>query len=76
MAIKKGQMANNLWKQKWSETSKSVVAMGSEQSTPAAAPSSASDPLYSLASPVTERQESVCSEADPEVGELLNGRWR
>ena len=45
--------------------------MGSEQSTPAAGnaavPSSASDPLYSLASPVTERQESVCSEAETEV---------
>ena len=45
--------------------------MGSEQSTPAnAAPSSASDPLYALASPVNERQESVCSEADTEVGQL------
>ena len=41
--------------------------MGSEQSTPASAPTSASDPLYSLASPVTERQESVCSEAETEV---------
>ena len=53
-----------------------VFEMGSEQSTPASSanagtPSSA-DPLYSLASPVNERQESVCSEADTEV---LHALW-